>query len=32
VSRLMPEKLFFLLVEVALAVVSLKLLYEVVVG
>lgn len=32
VSRLMPEKLFFMLVEVALAVVSLKLLYEVVVG
>lgn len=32
VSRLMPEKLFFLLVEVALAVVSLKLLYEVVAG
>ncbi len=32
VSRLMPEKLFFLLVELALAVVSLKLLYEVVVG
>jgi uncharacterized membrane protein YfcA len=32
VSRLMPEKLFFLLVEVALAVVSLLLLYEVVVG
>lgn len=32
VSRLMPEKLFFLLVEVALAVVSLKLLYEVVEG
>jgi uncharacterized membrane protein YfcA len=32
VSRMMPEKLFFLVVELALAVVSCKLLYEVLVG
>ncbi|MEX0350147.1 MAG: sulfite exporter TauE/SafE family protein [Paracoccaceae bacterium] len=30
ISRALPERLFFLLVEVALALVSLKLLYEVV--
>ncbi|WP_299930646.1 sulfite exporter TauE/SafE family protein [uncultured Pelagimonas sp.] len=29
VSRLLPEKIFFLIIEIALAVVSLKLLYEV---
>lgn len=32
VSRMMPEKLFFLIVELALAVVSCKLLYEVLMG
>ncbi|MDP5218130.1 sulfite exporter TauE/SafE family protein [Ruegeria sp. 2205SS24-7] len=30
ISRALPERLFFLLVEIALALVSLKLLYEVV--
>ncbi|NDR57743.1 sulfite exporter TauE/SafE family protein [Aliiruegeria sabulilitoris] len=32
ISRVLPEKIFFLLVEVALAVVSVKLLYEVLVA
>ncbi len=32
IARRLPEKAFFLLVEIALAVVSIKLVYEVVVG
>lgn len=32
ISRALPERIFFILIEVALALVSIKLLYEVLVG
>jgi hypothetical protein len=32
ISRALPERIFFILIEVALALVSFKLLYEVLIG